>query len=204
MAAKEYWKIDNEKIQKNHKFIGIGELEKFSFNVTRLKDTYSYEEVLKIEAYYDSKEYGSRISKISKLETEITALSDIGINLSRLEFIELSTIIKRNYYQLEPQIREAIENNISDIVVKGVVDFFKEYITEKEIEPKDGYYNIPIEDFKREFNDSVFKRYNISDIKEALKIRDYIKCNARRNDFAIKENGVNKRYICFDIKKIEE
>lgn len=202
MSAKEYWKIDNNKIQTSHIIAGMDDLKNFSFEVIRLKDIYSYEEVLKINAFYDGKEYGSRISKVSKLDTEIVSLGDIGINLSRVEYIELSNLIKNNYYNLEPQEREAIENNISDRTVEAVVGFYRDYIQEKQIEQRDGFYNIPVEDFKREFNDSSFKRYNMSDIKEALKIRGYIKCNAGRNDLAIKVDGVNHRYISFDAQKL--
>lgn len=204
MAAKDYWKIDNENIQTSHTIVGFDDLENFSFEVVRLKDIYSFEEVLRIKAFYSGKEYGTRISKVSKLDTEIISLADIGINLSRVEYIELSNLIKKNYYNLEPQEREAIENNISDRTVKAVVDFYRDYIQEKQIAPREGFYNIPVEDFKREFNDSSFKRYNMSDIKEALKIRGYIKCNAGRNDLAIKVEGVNRRFISFDKQKLGE
>lgn len=202
MPTKDYWKIDNDILQPSHTITGLEDLANFSFEVIRLKDMYSYEEVLKINAFYDGKEYGSRISKVSKLDTEIISLADIGINLSRVEYIELSNLIKNNYYNLEPQEREAIENNISDRTVEAVVDFYRDYIHEKQIEQREGFYNIPVEDFKREFNDSSFKRYNISDIKEALKIRGYIKCNAGRNDLAIKIDGVNRRFISFDAQKL--
>ena len=202
MPAKDYWKMDNNKIQPSHIIVGMDDLKNFSFEVIRLKDVYSYEEVLKINAFYGGKEYGSRISKVSKLDTEIVSLGDIGINLSRVEYIELSNLIKNNYYNLEPQEREAIENNISDRTVEAVVAFYRDYIQEKQIEQRDGFYNIPVEDFKREFNDSSFKRYNMSDIKEALKIRGYIKCNAGRNDLAIKVDGVNRRFISFDAQKL--
>lgn len=202
MPAKDYWKIDNDIVQPSHIITGLEGLANFSFEVIRLKDIYSYEEVIKINAFYDGKEYGSRISKVSKLDTEIISLADIGINLSRVEYIELSNLIKNNYYNLEPQEREAIENNISDRTVEAVVGFYRDYIQEKQIEQRDGFYNISVEDFKREFNDSSFKRYNISDIKEALKIRGYIKCNAGRNDLAIKVDGVNRRFISFDAQKL--
>lgn len=202
MPAKDYWKMDNDIVQPSHIITGLEGLANFSFEVIRLKDIYSYEEVIKINAFYDGKEYGSRISKVSKLDTEIISLADIGINLSRMEYIELSNLIKNNYYNLEPQEREAIENNISDRTVEAVVGFYRDYIQEKQIEQRDGFYNISVEDFKREFNDSSFKRYNISDIKEALKIRGYIKCNAGRNDLAIKVDGVNRRFISFDAQKL--
>lgn len=202
MPTKDYWKIDNDTLRPRHIITGLGDLAQFSFEIIRLKDVYSYEEVLKINAFYDKKEYGSRISKLSKLDTEIVSLGDIGINLSRVEYIELSNLIKKNYYNLEPQAREAIENNVSDRTVKAVVALYRNYIHEKQIEPRDGYYNIPVEDFKREFNDSTFRRYNMSDIKEALRIRGYIKCNMGRNDLAIKVDGVNHRYISFDAEKL--
>ena len=134
MPAKDYWKIDNENVQPSHTIVGLNDLENFSFEVVRLKDIYSFEEVLRIKAFYSGKEYGTRISKVSKLDTEIISLADIGINLSRVEYIELSNLIKKNYYNLEPQEREAIENNISDRTVEAVVKFYKEYIQEKQIE----------------------------------------------------------------------
>ena len=55
---------------------------------------------MRINAFYGGKKYGSRISKVSKLDTEIISLADIGINLSRVEYIELSNLIKKNYYHL--------------------------------------------------------------------------------------------------------
>ena len=44
MSAKEYWKIDNNKIQTSHIIAGMDDLKNFSFEVIRLKDIYSYEE----------------------------------------------------------------------------------------------------------------------------------------------------------------
>lgn len=204
MAAKEYWKIDNQKEQEVHKIEGLGELEKFSFEVKRLKDVYVGLEVLRITAFYNGEEYGTIVSKIAQLDTNITNLSDIGINLSRVEFVELSTLMKNNYYSLIPQVGEGIENNVSDKLVEGVVQYFRDYIVDKAIEQMDGFYNVPTDAFKSEFNESVFKHYNISDVKEALKIRHITRCNAKRNDFAIKKDGQNKRYISFDSNVIDK
>lgn len=206
MATKEYWKIDSQTEKEEHLIRGINELSKFSFKVRRYKDIYSGLEVLKISAYYDGTDYGTIVGQMAKLDTELSNLLDIGINLSRLELVELRTIIGKNYYCLKPLIGESIENNIPDKLVNKVLQHFKEYIVENKIEKKDGFYNIPVADFKNEINDSVFRHYNISDIKEALRIRKFTKCNANRNDFAIKDKDTGKNFRCisFDADVIDK
>lgn len=205
MATKEYWRIDNDGIAQSHDFTGVGDgLEDFRFRVSRLKDIYSCEETLRIEAYHGGRPCGWRVLRVSRLETDITGLLDIGIHLSRLEFIELRRIIQKHYYHLEPTLTEAIGNTVADGVVEGVVGLFREYVRDRFMEPRDGHYNIPTEEFKREFSESVFRGHSISDIKEALRVRGYTRCNARRNDFAIKEDGVNRRYISFNAERMGE
>lgn len=197
MANNNKWIIDNNKIQDSHKFSGTGDLSKFSVVVKRLKDKYSGKENLRMTGYYEDKKYGTVIGHITGLENDVVALRDIGFVIERVDLLELCKVIKANYYNLIPEERDGVENNISDTVVSGVVDLFRKYITDNDIAVKDGLYNIPVDEFKKEFNDSTFRNYNISDIKEALKINGCTKCNANRNDNAVKVDGANKRYISF-------
>lgn len=197
MATRNYWVVDDEEVKEEHIISGVDELEPFSFHITRLKDIYTSMEVLKITAYYEDANYGTVVSKISKLDTLISELKDIGINLSRNSFVELISTINNNYYKLVPVERESIENNIPDSVVDGIVDYFRQYIEESNIKINNNYYDIPTEDFKKAYSESVFRRFNIADMKEALKIRNYTRCNTKRTDYSIKTDGVNHRYISF-------
>lgn len=209
MPTKEYWKIEKPEGQQEaekqeiHTINGIEELSKFRFEIRRLKDVYTGLEVLKITAYYDGMDYGTIVSKAAKLDTDIPALSDIGINLTRVECSDLCDVIKKNYYNLIPQMGESIENNIPDKLLDKVLSYFKAYIDEKDIVVENGFYNIPVEDFKKAYTESTFRFYNITEVKEALKLRHYIRCNPKRNDFAIKKNDKVQKYISFDVEAID-
>lgn len=45
MPEKDYWNIDDNILQSSHIITGLEDLANFSFEVLRLKDVYSYEEM---------------------------------------------------------------------------------------------------------------------------------------------------------------
>lgn len=188
---------------KMHTISGMNEYENFEFDVLRRKDKYTKREVLRITAYYCGDEYGTIISKVAKLDSDIFELRDIGISLMRPVLTELGAVIKYNFYELDLESCEGIENNIPDNLLTGIVTYFKGYIINNGIPVKDGLYNIPVEDFKNEISETEYNIYGLSAIKEALKGRGYTKCNVNRYDYAIKENKKNNRYISFYADKID-
>ncbi len=196
MAVVEYWKIDNEKEKNEHTITGKEvDLQVFSFVVKRMKDQYTYQEVLKITAYYKGNEYGTIVAKMQNLDQDIKQLANIGIFLSPLAYKELGAIISSNYYKFTPIFGEGIENNIPDKVVEGIRGLLMDAVKEYGIQEQNGFYDMPTDIFNSTINESAFRKYNVSDIKEALKIRNLTKCNQNRNDYAVKVDGKTKRFI---------
>ena len=201
--ADKYWEIETH----NGVFDtvkGIGELDVFSFQLKRLKDIYTGMETIKILAFYKGDKYGTIVNKFAKLDTDIANLSNVGINLTRLQSVELTKIIKDNYYEMSVEVGEGVEINVSEELLNGILKYFKDYVEDKKIVNTNGFYNIPVAEFKTAFSESIFRHYNATDIKEALRIGMYIRCNAKRNDYSIKEDGVNHRYISFNADKLDK
>lgn len=209
MAKKDYWVMDNTELSAIHTIQGIDDVEKFSFNVMRRKDKNTGDEVVRISTFYNNIEYGTIITKLSEIDDIFKPLSDKGIILPTMVISrDLSDTIKNNYYCFEPQESEYINNNISEKIVDGVFEMFCKYIQEQEIQCNNKLYSIPVEDFKKEFENSSFRYNAISDVKEALKLAKYTYCNNNRTDHAIKEKDdvktKNKRYISFFSDRVDE
>lgn len=215
----ESFKIDNEKLNVRHTISGVGEKEKFSFVVERLKDGGTYKEVICIRAFYGkdgskdaytekSKSYmGKAVGSINKIEDTIKKLSEIGIVMSINDCRDLGKIIEKNYYNFEINYQEGIENDVPEKVVSNVLEHFAKYIKDKEIKAENGLYSIPVEIFKKEYEECTFS-IPIMKVKEALRLKGYTKCNTNRNDYNIKteENGkmISKKHISFYQDKIDK
>ena len=173
--------------------------------VERLKDTYSRTEAVSIKILdKNNQEDGKIVSTTSKIKEDVYKLEEYGMYLTAPYCDELAKIIKDIYFDLEPQEREYIENNVS----KGVAERFYEICMENikehnekaeekdKIIIKEGYYCVKVSIFNNWYLNSSFKRYSNTDLREALIIYDYARGNKGRNDVTVA--GIGKA-ICLKV-----
>lgn len=209
--AKNYWTATKGKIEEQEKVVsidGMGEYVDYKFEIVRLKDNETKQEMLSISAFHKEGEwedYGTLITGIAKLDSDIKKLNDYGINLSAGDFLELVKVIRDHFYELP---LNKIDNSISKEDLNAITAYFREYIITEKIEKKGGCYNIVVEDFKKEYEQSTF-RHNVKDVVDALRHHKYIDCNPNRKNKVVKMddgkgNTVSKRCISFHAEKIGE
>ena len=185
----EYWKIS----QRN---------EGMSLKVERLKDRYSRKEAVSIVINYNDVEDSKIISTISKIKEDVYRLEEYGIYLTAPYYDNLANLIRDVYFDLEPHERTYIENEVSVGVVEKfynicLIEIIEYNKTAKEkITMKDNEYYVPVKLFKEWYVNSSFKRYGITELKEALSIYGYARTNKGRNDLTV--SGIGK-VVCLKV-----
>lgn len=171
--------------------------------IERLKDTYSRTEAVSVKILdKNNEDDGKIVSTTSKIKEDVYKLEEYGMYLTAPYCDELAKIIKDIYFDLEPQEREYIENNVSERVVKEFYKICMENIVEHnntsndKIIIKDNYYCVKVAIFKNWYLNSSFKRYSNTDLREALIIYGYAKGNKGRNDVTVA--GIGK-VICLKV-----
>lgn len=220
---KKYWEIewvevetkDKGEIKKENKVNAIKglkveddtSLENFKFKIIRQKSRETRQEIILINAFYCDEDYGFWVTSIGKIYSDITKLNDIGIRMKRQQFNELAKVIDDNFYNLMLEHKEYIGNNVPEEMLYKIIEHFRQYIQKNKIEIKNECYNIPAKDFKEEYDKSPFKnKAAIKEVKEALKLYGYTKCNANRKDCNVKLEDGKKgvRCISFIAERIDE
>lgn len=147
------------------------------YQITRLKDIYSREEVIHIQVLNDCIEDGVVITSTSKIGEDIYKLEKYGISMSPLYFDELAKIIKDRYFDIKITERDYIDNEIPQNVIKVFVEFCRQQMgaTLEDYLAKDGeHYDVKTTDLSAWYKESPFQRYLLRDIKEALIIYGYV------------------------------
>lgn len=203
LVSKEKY-IDNKRdISKYEEYAKISKRNAgMSLIVERLKDMYSRKEAVSIIIYYNGKEDGKIISTITKVNEDVYRLEEYGIYLTAPYYDKLAKIIKDEYFDLEPHERTYIENEVSVGVVEQfynicLIEIIEYNKTAKEkIAMKDNEYYVPVKLFKEWYVNSSFKRYSITELKEALSIYGYARTNKGRNDLTV--SGIGK-VVCLKV-----
>lgn len=188
--------------------VGQGKLARFSFEAVRKKDSDTKLEKLVIRAKFDQVDYGEMVTSIGKLNTDILKLADYGINLSLKEFRDLAKKIDNHFYDLPLETVQS-PSGITDEILEGMLDFVNAYVREDKdgINKADDCYNIPSVDFKKAYDDSDFStvyQIKLTDMKQALREKGYIKCNRYRTDRTVKFEKETRKCISFVIKYVDD
>lgn len=151
------------------------------FVVTRLKDKYTKKEAIAISIQKDGKDNGKVVTSISDIAEDIYKLEQFGVYLQPPYADELAKIIIDNYYDMPIVEQEYIENDIPETMA---IEFIKVCCQMGVKQYLDGkYYDIPVSEFKNMHNDSTFRKYNLTELKEALAIYGFSYTNTGRNDY---------------------
>lgn len=162
-----------------------------SFKIQRLKDTYSRKESILVVILDNGMEDGKITSVTGKIGEDIYKLEEYGIYLTAPYLDELAKIIRDIYFDMPVREQEFIDNDVPQKAVEAFVQLCNKQIKENKadfIEDK-GYYNIPVATFKEWYENSNFKRFTLTSIKEALIIHQYAKGNKGRNDYTVANIG---------------
>lgn len=166
-------------------------------NVQRLKDKYSRKESVSVILVINGIEEAKVISTSTKIKEDIYKLEEYGVFLTAPYYDELAGIIRDIYFDMEVKETEFIENDIPTETVKAIVEMCGVIISECEEEERVGfldkegvYYNIPVKTFKQWYENSAFRKFSLTSIKEALIIHGYARGNKGRNEHTVA--GVGK------------
>lgn len=172
-----------------------------SLKVERLKDIYTRKENLCITLLTNGIDDGKIVTTIGKLNNDIHGLDEYGVYLLPPYYDDLKKILMDKYYELTPIEKEFIDNSIPQNTVMKFASLCKRQILDNNIAVDNGYYNVPVKDFKTWHTDSLFRRFSITELKEALILHGYCRSNSGRNDYTDSKMG---KTVSFYASKLEE
>lgn len=190
----------------------IGNADKYLFEVRRYKITATREEYLNIKVYEIKKDDTGDIVKsgdvcaeieratIVELESKLLNLRIYGILLERKHFPKVRQVIEKAYPNLSIH---AVDDSteVTDQVIQEIYEMFVQYIRETKITNDNGFYNIPVDEFKDCLSDS-YSKYKYSEIRKKLAEytvngKDATKCSFGRNDNTIAKGDKRVKVISF-------
>lgn len=208
-----YWEFINDTNKKSGEVI-IDEgrskkvhLEKnFKFILKRHKNS-KLEEWIKIKNYYKEHENGEIETNISDVDNDIRKFERYGVALDGFAYASLALCIREHYLELEINQDNGNNTVLTEDVLENIVQMICEIIEDCYDCTEDGKdtYDIPIEEFSSIIQDSDYNIYKLSDIRELLREKKYIKCGQGRTSRQVRLNkGKNPvRVISFFKEKID-
>lgn len=177
----------------------------FSFKLTRYKNKETYQESLRIESFYNGAENGYIDTFIYSLDNDLKQLKKYGVAFSGIVYTGLKQEIENVYLSLspiEPAYDENAPKTVDKIVMKAILEMIGEVVNVFGLD--EGYYHIPVEQFNLLIDESEFKEYNITSIKEWLSKNNFIKCGIGRFTNLVRLNQKPTRVISFYADKIKD
>ncbi len=192
-ADSEYKKL-NAELKRLEELRLITERNKDTeFKMSRLKDIYSRKEALCIDILRQGVEDGKIISSSTKIEEDIYKLEEFGVYMTVPCFGEMARHAKDIFFDLKVLEREYIENTIPEDIAKQFVRLCATHWKEDASAVIDNTANnllyVPVSTIKEWHNDSAYRRFPLTEIKEALALYGYTKTNAGRNDYTDRKAG---------------
>lgn len=203
-AESQYRKLNSDGKNKEEKVQVYTRNSNIIYEVNRLKDIMTSEEVILIQANRDGIDNGRIVTSITKISQDIKKLEKFGICMPKKYFDELANIITDNYFDIECTHREYVENDIPEQVIKIFVqiccqnmkDNLNEYLSADE-----KHYDVRTTTLKEWHSDCFARKYSLTDIKEAMVIYGFTdKPNRGRTDC----NIGNQRVVRFNKDVIEK
>lgn len=150
---------------------------RITYNITRLKDKYSRQEAIHIQILNDDIEDGIIITSTSDVDNDINKLEKFGISLYPTYLDELVKIIKDKYFDIAYTERSYIDNDVPVNAVDAFANLCREEIKKNPdayIKKSEMHYDVPHKELNEWYKDSQFRRFTLSELKEALVIHGYM------------------------------
>lgn len=204
-------KVNKAKLANQEEIYRVYEINENNYlEIQRVKDRYSRKEGIVITLFVNKKEDARIATTISRVREDIRKLAEFGVYITSRLYDELELLIRDAYYYIYIQEREYIDNDIPTGAVEEFVEMCHEQIqmqmgdeqedSKKEIVKKDGCYCIPVKIFQEWYDESPYRRFPLKDLKEALKVYGYTKCNTGRLDYTVAGKG---KVIALRMDKLE-
>ena len=191
----------------------------------RLQSPTTYKEQIRIDIYIEGKQRGKIVCSVLELEKDLQRLREYGTGLLRHDIIKIRTEIDKNYSSIDHISLEALESMEDE--VKGIYDMVCSYISENmEIMEHNGfieptYYNIPVADFNRLIQGSIFSDCDLTMVRTRFVQLGFTKGNRGRTDKNVRikiekgkqsdQNNTNEqiiekiiKVISFERKKVDD
>lgn len=177
-------------------------------SVERLKDVYSRKENVIATLVINGINDGKVISTVGKIKEDIYKLEDFGVYLTAPYYDELAKMIANIYYDIKVREEKFIENDVPESAVKAFASMIYAEINDSKedfVNKKDsGYYDIPVKIFKGWYENSAFRRFTLTSLKEALILHGYARANKGRNEYTVANIGKVVRLKISELKKVEK
>ena len=182
------------------------ELEKqFKFSLKRHKNS-KHEEWLQIQCLYNGNDNGNIETSLADLDKDIKKFERYGVALDGFAYASLILSIRSNYLALGINEAKGKDIILTDDVFNNILQMLCEVVIEyyNGIEYNKDTYDMAVNEFESIVKDSDYSMYSLSDIRELLREKKYIKCGQGRTSRLVRLNkGKNPvRVISFFKEKI--
>lgn len=193
------------------KFTAVIEEEPvYEFIVKRKKDEGTGLEVMEIQAQEvgETPEFlGTIHTRYLDIRTNVIEFLNYGVDLERKQLWAVADAIKKNYKSIKIQKTRYINNTISEKTIREFFNMLCKCIKDENIKPDKDLYHVEPQKLKEWYDESDYRAYNLTELKEELAALGYMKTSKGRNDNTIKDpNNKNKtkKVYSFCKDRVEE
>ena len=193
-----HWVFDNGTVKVSEDSIQAETEQRFTFQLTRYKDSNTYEESLKIDCFLDGQDNGSIITDIFNLENDPKEFKRYGVVLSAIDFRDIRKVVEDNYLKLE-HTPVSLEN---DSRLKDLLEMVKEYVQQSDYLVQDSLAYILVNDFNEIAADCGYFKYEMRTLRSKLADNEYIHKQGTRYAGIKRLRGKPERVIIFCADKL--
>lgn len=195
---------------------------KYIFEVRRYKITTTKEEYLSVKVYEVERDEAGEISdydecaeiekvSIVDLESKLLNLRTYGVILERKHFPKIRQEIEKAYLKMTKRFIND-STTVTDEVIHSLYKYFAQFISDVRLDADNGFYNVPVTDFKEHIADSEFSKYKYADLRSGLaqltievngSSVNATKCSYGRTDNTVKVGNKLVKVISFTAEAID-
>lgn len=168
--------------------------KKFSFLLTRYKDSDTHEESLRIDCFKDEEENGSIVTTPCSLDNDLVDLKRYGVMFSPIVFRDLRKVIEENYLDIQ---EKAVSLSDNDKRQATLIELVKEFVSgDSDLVKKDFCY-VPVNQFNGFAEDCGYYSYEMRTLRVSLAKGGYIRKQGDRYAVSHRINNKMERTVAF-------
>ena len=188
-----HWVFDNGAVKVSEDSIQAETEQRFSFKLTRYKDSNTYEESLKIDCFLDGADNGSITTDICSLENDLKEFRRYGVALSTIDFRDIRKVIEDNYLQLDcTAISLESDSRFSDLL-----EIVKEYVQQADYLVTESFAYVRVSDFNGIAEDCGYYPYETRTLRLKLADMGYLRKQGNRFAGLVRLRDKPERVISF-------